>query len=674
MMQVRRPLLRLVWLAGLPLFLAAAFLLVNPAPADAATITVNSPGEDVALNGACTLAEAILNANGNAQSSQDCAAGQGGGVVDSIAFNIPAAQCPSNVCQIITSFVYTITDPVTIDGYTQPGASPNTLAVGSNAALRIRLLPTAVGGVDTALRVQANDVKIRGLVIGAYRVGIGVDSGALARIVGCFIGTDPSGAFAVGNTNFGIAVVAPAAATIIGGASPADRNVISGSPTGISVGLNTSGVTIRGNAIGTNAAGTAGLPNTTGVTLGGSANLVGGTGPGEGNVIAYNSGEGVRVFGGTGNAILGNVLVSNVGLGINIPAGPFGVDQVTPNDLGDADTGPNNVQNFPVLTSVGVRVNTTVHGTLNSTPNRQFRVEVFSNSACDPSNHGEGETFLGALTTTTDGSGNASFFGTFLLVPVGRFITATATDLTTGDTSEFSLCRGAQQTGFSVITHRSPTTEANEGGASDAEYGLLLSTAPSANVTVPVSISDPTEGSLVTNSTLTFTPTGVPEQTVLVLGVDDGIDDGDVPYTVVLGAATSADPNYNGLNPADVSVTNVDNDDQALQCGPRPKVNVSVARIGGGQLRATVSVTTNPGTQNELRSIAWTRFDTATVVVDGIGSVQQGQTTTFATPLTQSASFTLARTPGAQSGTVRLTVTDGCGAWPTFVGGGPKAW
>ena len=49
-------------------------------------------------------------------------------------------------------------------------------------------------------------------------------------------------------------------------------------------------------------------------------------------------------------------------------------------------------------------------------------------------------------------------------------------------------------------------------------------------------------------------------QTVTVTGVDDTIVDGDIAYAIVLGAASSADPAYNGLDPADVAVTNTDND------------------------------------------------------------------------------------------------------------------
>ena len=48
-----------------------------------------------------------------------------------------------------------------------------------------------------------------------------------------------------------------------------------------------------------------------------------------------------------------------------------------------------------------------------------------------------------------------------------------------------------------------------------------------------------------------------------VTGVDDAVDDGDQSYTIVTAAATSSDPGYNGLDPADVAVTNTDND-------PRP--------------------------------------------------------------------------------------------------------
>ena len=348
---------------------------------------------------------------------------------------------------------------------------------------------------------------------------------------------------------------------------------------------------------------------------------------------------------------------------------------MTPNDTGDPDLGPNRSQNSPLLTSVGVRVNTTVHGRLNSTPGRQLRIEFFSNTACDAGS-GEGETYLGFVdTATTDGNGNVSFVAIFAPVPAGRFITATATDLTTVDTSEFSACLAPGQAGFDVSTGPFTTTEANEGRSIDLTFGITSTTFPTANVTVPVSVSDTTEGRLVSPSTLTFEPNPTGPDLVHLIGVDDGIDDDNVPYIVIFGPASSADPNYNGLDPPDVTVTNVDNDDRAAQCGPpapRPKVNVSVVKLGSGQLRATISVTANPGTQNEIQAIGWTQLTTATVVLDGVGPVQQGQASTFG-PLTQSASFVVTRTAGAQSATVQLTVFDVCGAWLTVVGGGPRA-
>ena len=85
---------------------------------------------------------------------------------------------------------------------------------------------------------------------------------------------------------------------------------------------------------------------------------------------------------------------------------------------------------------------TTIRGTLNSTQNTTFTIEFFSNTSDDPSGNGEGQKLIGKKSVTTDGNGNASF----VLNPKKRvkplqFITATATDVQTGDTSEFSAAR-----------------------------------------------------------------------------------------------------------------------------------------------------------------------------------------------------------------------------------------
>src|SRR5262249_21247395 len=113
----------------------------------------------------------------------------------------------------------------------------------------------------------------------------------------------------------------------------------------------------------------------------------------------------------------------------------------TPNDDCDLDTGPNLLQNYPVLeraATVGHR--TKIRGTLNSAANSTFTLEFFENAVCDPSGFGQGERYLGSAQVATDASCNAILEVT---VPVaatpGAFITATATDAA-GNTSEFSAC------------------------------------------------------------------------------------------------------------------------------------------------------------------------------------------------------------------------------------------
>ena len=69
---------------------------------------------------------------------------------------------------------------------------------------------------------------------------------------------------------------------------------------------------------------------------------------------------------------------------------------MTPNDAGDADSGPNELQNFPVLTAA---TPTSAQGTLNGAANPTFRIEFFASAAADPSGYGEGATFLGAAET-----------------------------------------------------------------------------------------------------------------------------------------------------------------------------------------------------------------------------------------------------------------------------------
>ena len=199
---------------------------------------------------------------------------------------------------------------------------------------------------------------------------------------------------------------------------------------------------ITGNFIGTQIDGVSPVAGNTGAGLyiydGANANFVGGTAAGSGNVIALNGQGGIRIDSNAGNsnAVFGNSIFSNTGLGIDLS-----LDGVTGNDNCDADAGPNRLQNFPVLTSaISGATDTTILGTLNSTASTTFRIEFFANAACSGSGNGEGKTFIGSTNVTTDAgcSANIQFHSSNATV-TGPFITATATD-PGNNTSEFSAC------------------------------------------------------------------------------------------------------------------------------------------------------------------------------------------------------------------------------------------
>jgi len=309
---------------------------------------------------------------------------------------------------------------------------------------------------------------------------------ALRNIVqGNLLGTNAAGTGAIPNVVDGVRLNIGAQQTTVGGTTPAARNICSGN-TAHGVHLDesrdttiqfsaVSQNTIQGNFVGTDISGALPLGNLLpGVVIffGPTDNLIGGTGSGEGNLIAFNTGGfiddglgGMIFVPGDGinitfdpdfsdplfvqdpvlrNRVSGNSIHSNNGLGIDlslIATSPDAQDGPTPNDAGDPDDGPNEFQNFPVLTSVvSAGPSTTVTGSLNSTPNTTFSIEFFANTDCDPSGFGEGETFIGATTVATNGSGDASFVAV-LPTNIGcRSVTATATD-PDGNTSEFSNCK-----------------------------------------------------------------------------------------------------------------------------------------------------------------------------------------------------------------------------------------
>jgi hypothetical protein len=230
-------------------------------------------------------------------------------------------------------------------------------------------------------------------------------------VQGNYIGTDAEGDDPLPNKS-GVVVSFPeATGTLVTG------NVISGNTiAGVLLQLGSGDTLVQGNLIGPAAGGTPVLGNGFGgVGIDGGDNRI------VSNTIRGASQAGVAVFAGLGNWISRNSIDDN-GLGIDLT-----LDGVTPNDAGDADDGPNRLQNFPLLSAAAP--GTRVAGTLSGAPSRELLLEFFASPAADPTSHGEGARFLGARSVTTDAAGAAAFaFGLSAAVADGEWISATATD------------------------------------------------------------------------------------------------------------------------------------------------------------------------------------------------------------------------------------------------------
>lgn len=167
--------------------------------------------------------------------------------------------------------------------------------------------------------------------------------------------------------------------------------------------------------------------------IGGTNGLLAGSCAGDCNDISFFKKGIVVANSSTGNRILGNSIYSSGVLGIDL-----GDDGVSTNDFNDIDTGANRLQNYPNVVSVGTGNLTRVQGTLHSTASRTYRLEFFVNQSQSSSGFGEGRLFIGTTIVTTNSSGNSSFDKAFNYQVTSGNVSATATDLTTGDTSEFS--------------------------------------------------------------------------------------------------------------------------------------------------------------------------------------------------------------------------------------------
>jgi hypothetical protein len=322
----------------------------------------------------------------------------------------------------------------------------------------------ALGNTGPGVELNGSNELIGGTTVDARNIisgnnrGVDIGGGDSNTVQGNFIGTDVTGTIALSNPNLGLNLNSGVSNTLIGGLTTTPGmppgNLISGNSGNGGVDLGQDGFAniIEGNIIGADITGTQPLGNfPTGIVINGHDNMVGGTSSNEANIIAFNGGStpvcnafnaGVWVHnsGATNNAILGNSIFSNAGLGIDLE---FDGDPncIEPNDNCDVDSGPNNLQNYPVITSVTSNGgNTNIQGSLNSAESTNFRVEFFDNTECDSLGNGEGQTFIGSANITTDASCNATIDVTLpVTLQSGHVVTATATD-PNNNTSEFSQC------------------------------------------------------------------------------------------------------------------------------------------------------------------------------------------------------------------------------------------
>jgi hypothetical protein len=272
--------------------IALTSMLMPTAAAQAATIIVNDSGDTAADDGACTLREAITSSKTNFASGAgagECDAGEPPPAIDTISFAIPG----SDVHTIAPASPWPrINQAVVIDGYTQPGATPNTLALGDDAVLDIEIDGSALDDNLLTFDAGSDGSTVRGLVINRLAgTMFAVNSNGNA-FEGNFLATDPSGMTYLGSSGQLVMNVI-GSGNRIGGTTPAARNVIAGT-----AGLGAAtlylqlggGAVIQGNYIGINASGAGALQSggpTDGIMLNtaGPDILIGGTQPGAGNVI-----------------------------------------------------------------------------------------------------------------------------------------------------------------------------------------------------------------------------------------------------------------------------------------------------------------------------------------------------------------------------------------------------
>ena len=335
------------------------------------------------------------------------------------------------------------------------------LVTGNTNAIKGNYIGVAANGTTeqnnvTGVTVQGGahdnvigvDKTVGNIILGRQGIEINANAGTGNVIAGNNIGLDAAGTV---HASVLPGIHASGTGTIIGdnvsppvNANPDRGNVIVGSGDAGIFMQSASSAKITGNFVGTNRSGASGMGNADGIRVSGGGNNT----VGPGNTFAFNTAYGVDIGSAT-NRIVANSIHDNAQEGIHNTS-PF----VAP----------------PTLTSaVKSGTNTTVNGTFSGTANTQFFIEFFKNTTCDGSGAGEGETYIGFASPSTNGAGSGSYSFSSGTLNAGDIITATATNSAGLSTSEFSICR-------QVVTSTTPPGQErfDVGGSDDNAHDDVL--------------------------------------------------------------------------------------------------------------------------------------------------------------------------------------------------------
>jgi len=341
----------------------------------------------------------------------------------------------------------------------------------------------------------------------------------------CYIGIDISGTGPLGNGHDGVYIGEGAHDNVI------DQNWIGAngfSGVGI-VGFGPSFLSTYGNLLIYNKIGVDVNLNPMGnqrhgVAIGSYGGSVWGFAPSnklDSNIIAWNRLTGVAVqedptVTGDNDTSFNTITANSIYQNGPVDPGHLGIDLafepgVTPNDPGDIDAGPNELVNFPVITSAVFSAGTTIVSGTIDTPGNPVTIEVFTAMpGRDGSNHGQGAVFLGA-TTVSGPSWNVALTGGL----PGQWLTATATDIA-GNTSEFSL---------NAPVWGDNQQQVDYGDAPDPTYPTLIASGGPGHQIVP--------GMYLGNS-VDGEPDGQPDATATGDDLDGNNDDDGVTFPLPL--------------------------------------------------------------------------------------------------------------------------------------------